>query len=113
MIIDTKLAIEKSNNNIELAKELFTMLIKDLPQSLESIKSSYRSESKLELLDHAHRLHGSTAYCGVPNLKIAASKLEEYIKSNDTTEMQSYINDVEFAVNDLIQNAPKILNSSW
>ncbi len=112
MIIDTKIALEKSNDNSELAKELFTMLIKELPQSLENIKSSHQSKSNEDLLNHAHRLHGSTAYCGVPDLKTAASKLENSIKAN-VDEIPHYINEVESAINALIQNAPKILKNTW
>jgi len=114
MIVDTTQAIEKSNGNIELAKELFTMLINELPKSLDSIKTSYQSntEAPQELLDHAHRLHGSTAYCGVPDLKLAACNLENSIKNNKN-EIQGNIIKVETAIQLLIENAPTILNSDW
>ncbi len=113
MIIDTKIAIEKSNNNVELAKELFSMLINDLPQSLNNIKSAYQSESSQDLQDQAHRLLGSTAYCGVPNLKAAAENLENCIKSNDKNNIQTNITEVESAINELIQNTTEILESTW
>ena len=113
MIIDTKHAIEKSNGNTELAKELFTMLINELPKSLENIKSSFQLKLTQDLLDHAHRLHGSTVYCGVPDLKSAACNLENSIKKNNLSEIQLNINKVELSIKLLIKHAPEILNNKW
>ena len=113
MIINTKLALEKANGNSELAKELFTMLINELPNALESIKSANKSNSTQELLDHAHKLHGSTAYCGVSDLKSAANNLESSIKNSTKREIQANIDEVESAIHILIKNSPTILNDTW
>ncbi len=113
MIIDTKLAIEKSNGNVELAKELFLMLINELPVSLKKIKLAYQSGSTEDLLEQNHRLHGSTAYCGVPALKTTIQKLESAIQNANNDEIQLKLNDVEIAIQTLIKQAPKILNVSW
>lgn len=113
MIINTKLAIEKSNGDSELAKELFTMLINELPKSLDNLKLSLQSNLFQELLEHAHKLHGSTAYCGVSDLKSAAYKLENSIKNNNKIEIQLNVNAVEKSIILLLQQAPEILKTKW
>lgn len=113
MIIDTKLAIEKCSGNSELAKELFTMLIKELPKSLNDIKSTFQLNLNQDLLNHAHRLHGSTVYCGVPDLKSAADKLENCIKNNNQNEIQFNIDEVEISIQSLLYHAPDILKNKW
>lgn len=113
MIIDTKLALEKANGNSELAKELFTMLINELEPLLQQIKSSYQSNSIQDLLDHAHRLHGSTAYCGVPDLKSTAQKLEASVKNQkNNDEILSNIENVDNSIKLLLKNAPDFLNNN-
>ncbi len=113
MIINTELALEKSNGNSDLAKELFTMLINDLPQALEKIKSSYLANSIQELSEHTHRLYGSTTYCGVPDLKSAAARLDNCIKSNNKSEIQDCIQLVEKSIQALLKNATEILDQPW
>ncbi len=113
MIINTKLALEKSNGSTELAKELFTMLIKDLPQALEKIKASYQANSLQELSEHTHRLYGSTTYCGVPDLKSAAAKLDSCVKNNNENEISNHIQSVEKSIHELLNNATQILNRPW
>ncbi len=113
MIIDTKLSIKKSNGNVELAKELLLMLINELPKSLEKIKLAYQSGSTKELLEQSHRLHGATAYCGVPALKSTTQKLESSIKNANNDEIQLNLDNVEIAIKTLIKQAPKILDNDW
>ncbi|VAW93545.1 hypothetical protein MNBD_GAMMA22-774 [hydrothermal vent metagenome] len=113
MIIDTKLAIEKSNGNVELAKELFLMLINELPILLEKVKKAYQSGSTVELLECTHQLHGSTAYCAVPELKSVAQKLETTTKHADKNEILLRITDVERAIQTLIKHSNDILKNNW
>lgn len=113
MILDTKLALEKANGNQELAKELFQMLISDLPISLNNINSCYHSNLYQDLLNHTHRLHGSTAYCGTSDLKVAVSKLENSIKQNNADNIKLHLKLVESSIIQLIEQAPVLLANNW
>lgn len=89
-LFDKDLALKQAGGNAELAKELFEMLIKDLPISLESAIQAHSKQDKEAFWNAVHKVHGGTAYCGVPDLKSACKALEDEIKSaypSDTIEL--------------------------
>jgi len=79
-LFDKDLALKQAGGNAELAKELFEMLVKDLPISLELAKNAHRNLNKDLFWDAIHKIHGGTAYCGVPDLKSSCKLLEDEIK---------------------------------
>ncbi|NOZ54227.1 MAG: response regulator [Gammaproteobacteria bacterium] len=64
----------------KLKKELFLMLLKELPDTREAIKKSFIELKIKELADHVHRLHGATSYVNTPQLKSAVEDLEISIR---------------------------------
>lgn len=87
--IDTNLALERAGGNQDLARELYQMLQKELPNYLSTIKQHYDSGDYEALLNVVHKLNGSATYCGVPALKEAASSLEINIKHQTETAYAS------------------------
>lgn len=90
--IDHELSLRLANNNHQLAKELLSMLIAELPQTLASINQAYKKGDYNALQQHVHKLHGACCYCGVPRLKKIAIKIEGILKSNSKLLTDDLIN---------------------
>lgn len=79
-LFDKDLALKQAGGNPELAKELFEMLVKDLPISQQAVIQAHAGLDKDAFWNAVHKIHGGTAYCGVPDLKSACKRLEDEIK---------------------------------
>ncbi len=86
-LLDIPQAIEQAGGNPELAKELFSMLMKELPGMQTKLNQAFNADNLQGLWDQVHKIYGATAYLGVPTLQKAARDLETAIKSqaNDVT----------------------------
>lgn len=73
---DWNLGVTLTAGNEELAKDLFTMLINELPNTQELINTAYKNHDIKAFKDHVHKLHGGCCYVGVPKLKYLAKTLE-------------------------------------
>ena len=111
-MLDIPHAIEQAGGNPDLAKELFTMLLKDLPDQKRKLNQAFSERDQQALWDHAHKIYGSTAYCGVPALKKAAKELEEAIKSK-STDVANQINAVIEAIDELLMDGETALDQDW
>lgn len=85
--IDWQLCLTLANNNAEIANDLLTLFIADLPSVIQNMTKSFNSEDFHTLKDQAHRLHGATCYCGVPRLKIAVQNLEVHLKNDESKKL--------------------------
>lgn len=85
-VFDAKLALSNSNQNAQLAAELFTMLLDSLATDTQRIMEAWENEEFAALLEQVHKLHGATRYCGVPKLTQALEKLESSLKAADNSQ---------------------------
>ncbi len=108
-IFDHQQALEQAGDDPELAKDLFQMLIAELPELLAKLKQALAEQDHTALWDHAHKIHGSTAYCGVPTLKTAAHDLENCITQELEMEFARGVSRVAGEINQLIANKDLIL----
>lgn len=111
-MLDIPLAIEQAGGNPELAKELFTMLLKELPDQKHKLNQAFKEGDEQGLWDHAHKIYGSTAYCGVPALQKAARELEEAIKQSDG-DLEDKIKIVNIIIEELLVIGPEELDLNW
>ena len=107
-MLDIPQAIEQAGGNPELAKELFTMLLKELPDQKEKLNQAIARDDNQAIWNHSHKLYGSTAYCGVPALRKAAKELEEAIKAQ-TDDVSIKIQEVNKAIDDLLVDGQTVL----
>lgn len=90
--IDWNSCLELSNHKPDLAKELLTMFIDDMPNAKNDIEKALH-ENNLEMLgNYAHKLHGACCYVGVPKLRAIIRELEnaarQHKKANCTLLIQ-------------------------
>lgn len=111
-MLDIPYAIEQAGGNPQLAKELFGMLLKELPELKHNLNQAFEKNNKESLWDYAHKIHGSTAYCGVPILQQAAKELETAIKEQ-RKDISDKIQAVNLAIDELLENGESILQQEW
>jgi len=82
---------------------LTELLIKELPQFKQQLNIAFQQKKLIELRDHAHKLHGATSYCDVPDLKHAVKELERASKLADFHLIQAKLDAVNHAINAVLQ----------
>ena len=90
-VINWKLAIKIAGNKRDIAEEILTLLIKNLPTDLSAINQSYLDRDYRELTAELHKLHGALCYCGLPRLKKVVASLEDDLKNNKIDGLKTMI----------------------
>ncbi len=112
-VIDIQLALEQAGGNEALAKDLLTMLLKELPVLNDKLQQAIHAQDNTAMWDHAHKLYGSTAYCGVPGLKHTAKSLEDAIKQRNQDVIIAAHGRVFDEITLLLAAGPGWLARSW
>jgi two-component system sensor histidine kinase BarA len=111
-MLDIPHAIEQAGGNPDLAKELFSMLLKELPELKQKLNQAFNDGNEQGLWDYTHKIYGSTAYCGVPALQKAAKELEDAIKAR-TSDLSDRIQAVNKAIEELLMDGETALEQEW
>ena len=85
-VIDWSLALQRSANNVELAKEMFTGLVDSLPEIQQTINEAMVEQNITLIKRVIHKLNGSCCYTGTPNLAKITNELETQLKAGLTIE---------------------------
>jgi len=79
-VYDRALALEQAGGSAELAADLLSMLLQELPDTRHTLQTAFAAQDYDALLRHAHKLHGATVYTGVTALRAALANLELSLK---------------------------------
>ncbi len=112
-ILDYEIALEQVAGDESLAKEIFEMLLAELPTLKLDLQNALSAGDKTACWDHAHKLYGSTAYTGVPRLKEVAHKMETAVKQNDEQLMVTMFAIVTTEIDSILEIGAYELNQSW
>ncbi|MGX5201705.1 two-component sensor histidine kinase BarA [Aliikangiella sp. IMCC44632] len=91
--VDWALSLKAANNKEDLAKDMLSMLVESFDEAKPLINKYYKESDLNELLKQVHKLHGATAYCGVPKLKKLANDYETYLKEHGISQGLGEIHD--------------------
>jgi two-component system sensor histidine kinase BarA len=86
-IFNADIALHHANNNIELAIDMFHMLLDSLDNERANIVTYWEEEALDELLEAIHRMHGATRYCGTPCLRLELEMFERALKANEFAKL--------------------------
>ncbi|WNC71467.1 two-component sensor histidine kinase BarA [Thalassotalea psychrophila] len=86
-IYDWNLSLNRSANKIDLALEMFTMLIQSLPEMKVALQNNIRLEDLSTTSALVHKLNGACCYVGVPRLERIVKSIESQIKQQSTLEI--------------------------
>lgn len=95
--VDVEESIRLAAGKTDLAEELFSMLLVQLPSDVKAIQRFWAAQNLEGLLECIHKLHGAARYCGVPELRSAAGTLETALKRS-TANLEEAKNDVLAAI---------------
>lgn len=101
-LFDRELSLSVANYHPELADELFTLLIANLPIDQEAINSAFSGGKTEQFSEAVHKLLGSLRYCGVPRLENAVEKVVNFSKSGLDEDVRRALNVLNSEINTLI-----------
>ncbi len=104
---DIDQALRVAGGSKKLASDLLAQLLQELPEAYTQLQLCQGSLDWNALWDKAHRLHGSTAVCGVPALDKAVGQLEQCIKNKDADLLAAALARVNEEIERLQQLAQK------
>ena len=78
---------DRAGGRDDVAHDLFVMLQRHVPESLEELEAAHSASDWQELHAAAHRLKGAAAYCGVPRLRGNIEQLERRIAAGSDVEL--------------------------
>jgi two-component system sensor histidine kinase BarA len=81
-IFDWNQALQLAGQKRDLAEDILSMLMKELPDETVKINQTYKEQNYSEMLRLVHKLHGALCYSGIPRLKTVIAKLETELKTN-------------------------------
>jgi len=79
-VVDWSLALKRSANKPDLAKEMFVGLLDCLTETEHDIREAMKLKDTAQLKRNVHKLNGACCYTGTPNLAKITSQLETQLK---------------------------------
>ncbi len=109
-IVDWTMALKRTGNKVELAKDMLNGLVKILPETKQSITEALTSQDIEQVKSLIHKLNGACCYTGVPSLGKITHQIETALKTNaslDDLEPEFF----EFFehIENVMSQAPKVL----
>lgn len=101
-IYDKQLSLQLAGGNEDLARQMLEMLLKELPVLQANMNEVFQEGDNAALYDNVHKINGSSRYCGVPAVGLAANNLELLLKNND--------NNLKDAVDELNAEIERLLS---
>jgi two-component system sensor histidine kinase BarA len=89
LIFDPQYAMRMANNKLDLAIDMFNMLLEGLTDDLPQIQSLWQGQQQELLLESIHKIHGATRYCGTPCLMHTLEQLETGLKNQELVDCES------------------------
>ena len=89
LIFDPQYAMRLANNKLDLAIDMFTMLLEGLTDDLPEIQILWQGQQQEPLLQHIHKIHGATRYCGTPCLMHTLEQLETGLKNKELVDCEN------------------------
>ncbi|WDE00038.1 two-component sensor histidine kinase BarA [Thalassomonas actiniarum] len=85
-VINWSLALQRTGNNSELAKEMLDGLLQSLPETKVNIEYALNNQDTERLKTLIHKLNGACCYTGVPNLGKITHQIETALKNGENAE---------------------------
>lgn len=104
-LFDVEQGLKNSGNKTMLI-ELLTMMVSDLPNDLEEMKTAFQNEDIPQVEHLAHKIKGGAVYVGTTRLKYACQYLERYWKSGE----QKLFNDLYYQAIKTIEDSRDCIN---
>ncbi|MFT2111059.1 response regulator [Marinomonas sp. 2405UD68-3] len=101
-IFDLDLSLSIVNNKVEIAYEMFTMLIDSLESEKKLVQHHFNERELQKLIHTVHRIHGASKYCGTPELTKHANYTETHLKELGLEDVEDVLTDFIHAIDNLL-----------
>ncbi len=81
-VLDPAEGLRLAAGKPDLAADMLNMLLASLDADHQAILAARSAGDPAALLEHIHRLHGATRYCGVPQLRACCQRCETLLKQD-------------------------------
>ena len=106
--VNVKNCLSLANYKVDLAIDMFTMLVSELKNDIQLIEECYEQEDAEKLLEQVHKLNGACSYTGVIKLKQACMALETVLKAHRTA-LPKHDHEIAVLMAELIKEASAVL----
>jgi len=89
LVFDPQYAMRLANNKVDLAIDMFSMMLEGLTDDLQDIQALWQQQQQEELLQSIHKIHGATRYCGTPCLMHSMEQLETGLKNKELVDCEA------------------------
>lgn len=101
-IVDIEKALDIVDQQVAIAKDMFSMLISSLESEKQLIEHHFKTAALDKLIQVVHRLHGASKYCGTPELTKQAGFLEQHLKELGLEGAEEVVDDFLQAIDRLL-----------
>ena len=77
--VDIKLSLDLAAKNESLLKQIFEILLRDIPHHKEQLSNAVRQLDYAKLSTIAHKIHGVTCYASLPRLKSQVVSIQQQL----------------------------------
>ena len=110
-IIDWPLALKRTGNKVELAKDMLEGLVKSLPETKQYISDALTSQDIDQVKTLIHKLNGACCYTGVPSLGKITHHIETQLKlDNSLDDLEPEFFEFFEHLDNVMAQAPKFLS---
>lgn len=95
---DLPQALRVAGGQRGIADKLFQQFVTELPDALRQVHLSNQEQDWPALWQHAHRLHGAAAVCGVPALHRALDQLQQAVRAEQPGLISDQLAEVDSQV---------------
>ncbi|QDP02008.1 two-component sensor histidine kinase BarA [Thalassotalea sp. PS06] len=110
-VIDWSLAIERSGNRPELAKDMLSMLLKSLPETKATLQKHLENNDQQGFIQAVHKLNGACCYNGVPRLEKVCREIETQLGEQDLASIEPELLEMFDEIDKLIDASEEITKS--
>jgi two-component system sensor histidine kinase BarA len=107
LVYDPEAALRVAGGSQDTADELWNLLLEQLPQHRQCLEDALAGADTEKLREHAHKLHGSAAYCCTPALKAAAAALEKAASAGEEVRFRPLMRAVDREIGRLHALGPR------
>ncbi|VAW75744.1 hypothetical protein MNBD_GAMMA12-1591 [hydrothermal vent metagenome] len=107
VMFDRKLALRLTGGNMDLANELFFMLVEDLPNMKNVLNQSLNPLDCEKLENISHKIHGAASYCAVNVIKESADAVEKASRTKNERDIYKKVRQLNKDIDALLEEQVK------
>jgi len=89
--IDIKLSLDLAANNESLLKQIFEILLREIPHHKDQLSNAVQQQDYAKLSMIAHKIHGTTCYACLPRLKSQVELIQQQLAQESYSLLETTV----------------------